>query len=183
MRGPGAKAQVNSDVLELNSPWLINDESAVQYKQVKFDPQKGMSFINDPDGNTKSFSFDEIDSIRHSYNLRLPVLYMTTKNNLKYTIAFVINAADIQNIKKGTAKVLTFGEIGGLASSNTATASSYRQINFTGDAVERIYRWFKQYRRGVYKNKLSRNVLMLVIFLTFFPTIVTVCILLETIFK
>jgi len=164
-KGGSLKDMIQRPVLTLDGGWVISKTQAVQFASVNFDSSHNeITFLGANDETLLSIVMSTASSITMNPNLRSPIMYVTLPDNA-YTIAFVESLNDIAALTSvaSTLKIVALGDVGAALSSPTALKASYGQI--VNDRLETIHGWLRFHHVAAYKQKISRNVVLLCLFI------------------
>lgn len=156
---------IHEDTLSIEGGWLVSSTQALQFKSIIFNSShSNINFIGDDNEVIVSLSFNDITKIRMNGNLRSPIFSITTATE-KYTVAFVKALDDIKAFigLASTIKVIALGGAGTALSGVSAVESSYGQI--LNDRLEMIHGWLRVHHVKAYKQAISRNLIILFVFL------------------
>lgn len=155
------KEMTHRPILTLDHGWVIGKTQAVQFASVNFDSTRDeIAFLGTNDETLLSITLSSASSITMNANLRAPVIYITRPDDT-FTIAFVESIDDIKALTGigSTLKIIALGDLGAVLSSLTAVKASYGQI--VNDRLETIHGWLRFHHVAAYKQKISRNVMLL----------------------
>lgn len=161
--------------------WLIRKEASLVGAELVINRNDGLYMVSS-NGKKEHIGYQDIEYFRHSYNLRLPLIYIVMKNGERNILAFVGSYKDVKALNKQTATALALGEpLAVMSSPDSAVKSTFNQ--YKEDKVETVFQWFISNRPDIYKNKISRNFfLLLALLTTMFVIMPLIGLTIETIF-